>query len=116
MSRVKTGVIRRRRHKKILKQTKGYYLTRSKLFKRAHEAFIKAGEYAFAGRKLKKRDFKSLWIVRLNAALRAQGETYSSFIKKIKVAKIELDRKVLSEIAARNPEVFNKIVEKVKAF
>ena len=103
-------------NKKILKQTKGYYLTRSKLFKRAHEAFIKAGEYAFAGRKLKKRDFKSLWIVRLNAALRAQGETYSSFIKKIKVAKIELDRKVLSEIAARNPEVFNKIVEKVKAF
>lgn len=116
MSRVKTGVIRRRRHKKILKQTKGYYLTRSKLFKRAHEAFIKAGEYAFAGRKLKKRDFKSLWIVRLNAALRAQGITYSSFIKMIKVAKIELDRKVLSEIAARNPEVFNKIVEKVKAF
>src|SRR3989344_2976856 len=110
MPRVKTGVIRRRRHKKVLKQTKGYYLTRSKLFKRAQEAFIKAGEYAFAGRKLKKRDFKSLWIIRLNAALRAQGITYSAFIKKIKLAKIELDRKVLSELAARNPETFNKIL------
>ena len=116
MPRVKTGVIRRRRHKKVLKQTKGYYLTRSKLFKRAQEAFIKAGEYAFAGRKLKKRDFKSLWIIRLNAALRAQGITYSAFIKKIKLAKIELDRKVLSELAARNPETFNKILEKVKSF
>jgi len=116
MPRVKTGVIRRRRHKKVLKQTKGYYLTRSKLFKRAQEAFIKAGEYAFAGRKLKKRDFKSLWIIRLNATLRAQGITYSAFIKKIKLAKIELDRKVLSELAARNPETFNKILEKVKSF
>ena len=114
MPRVKTGIVRKRRHKKILEQTKGYYLTRSKLFRRAHEAFIKAGEYAFAGRKLKKRDFKSLWIVRLNAALRAQGITYSSFIKNLKIAKIELDRKVLSEIAARNPEVFTKILEKVR--
>lgn len=113
MPRAKTGVVRRRRHKKILKKTKGYYLTRSKLYKRAHEAFIKAGEYAFAGRKLKKRDFKSLWIVRLNAALKAQGLNYSSFIKNLKNAKVELDRKVLSELAARNPEAFNKIVEKV---
>ena len=114
MPRVKTGIVRKRRHKKILEQTKGYYLTRSKLFRRAHEAFIKAGEYAFAGRKLKKRDFKSLWIIRLNAALRAQGITYSAFIKNLKIAKIELDRKVLSEIAARNPEVFTKILEKVR--
>ena len=114
MPRAKTGVVRRKRHKKILKKTKGYYLTRSKLFKRAHEAFVKAGEYAFAGRKLKKRDMKSLWIVRLNAALRAQGLNYSTFIKNLKNTNIELDRKVLSELAARRPEVFNKIVEKAK--
>ena len=114
MARTKTGVVRRRRHKKILKATKGYYLTRSKLFRRANEAFLKAGEYAFKGRKLKKRDMKKLWIIRLNAALREQGTTYSAFIKNLNGSKLQLDRKVLSELAASYPETFTKILEKVR--
>lgn len=113
MARVKTGVTRRKRHKNILKQTKGYYLTRSKLYKRAHEAFLKAGEYAFKGRKLKKRDFKKLWIIRLNAALKENGTKYSTFMRDLKSSNIELDRKTLSEIAVRFPESFSKILDKV---
>ncbi len=113
MSRAKTGVVRRRKHKKILSLTKGYTGTRNRLFRRANEAYLKAGEYAFGGRRDKKSDIKSLWIIRLNAALRERGYNYSTFINNLRKNKIELDRKVLSEIALRYPKAFDKIVEKV---
>jgi len=89
-------------------------MTRHKQFKKAKEAVLHAGEYAFKGRKAKKRDFRQLWIIRMNAALRELGMKYSIFINKLKVNKIELDRKILSQIAVEHPEVFKKIVEKAK--
>lgn len=114
MVRIKGGVTTRRRHKKVLKLAKGYWMTRHKQFKKAKEAVLHAGEYAFAGRKAKKRDFRTLWTIRLNAALRPLGLTYSRFIHLLKLKKVDLDRKVLSEIAITYPQVFEKIVEKVK--
>ncbi len=113
MPRAKTGVVRRRRHKKILEQTKGFYLTRSKLFRRANEAFLKAGEYAFFGRQLKKRDMKKLWIIRLNAAVKALGFSYSRFMQMLKKANIQLDRKVMAEMAITHPNAFNALIEKI---
>ncbi len=113
MSRAKTGFVRRRKHKKILDLTKGYYGSRSKLYRRANEAYLKAGEYAFDGRKKRKRDFKKLWIIRLNAAVRLKGMSYSRFINKLKAKNIELDRKILSELAASHPAAFDKVFEKV---
>lgn len=113
MPRVKTGVVRRRRHKKILKATKGYFGSRSKLFRNAYTAFIKAGEHAFAGRKLKKRDMRKLWIMRINAALKPNNVRYSEFIKNLNSSKLEIDRKVLSELAVNKPEAFKAIVEKI---
>lgn len=115
MPRAKTGVVRRRKHKRLLEKTKGYYGTRSKLVKRAKEAFIRAGEHAFAGRKLKKRDFRSLWILRINAALREEGLKYSDFIGKLNKSGIKLNRKVLANLAVENNEVFKKLVAQVKA-
>lgn len=112
MTRIKPGVQTRKRHKKILKMAKGYWMTRHKQFKKAMEAVLHAGEYAFAGRKRKKRDFRRLWIIRLNAALRELGLKYSSFIKSLKDKKIEVDRKILSKIAVEHPNIFKKIVEK----
>lgn len=114
MVRVKGGMTTRRRHKKVLKLAKGYWMTRHKQFKKAKEAVLHAGEYAFAGRKLKKRNFRTLWIIRLNAALRHMGLTYSQFINQLKTKKIILDRKILAQIAVEYPTVFKKIVEKVK--
>lgn len=114
MVRVKGGVHTRRKHKKVLKMAKGFWMTRHKQFKKAKEAVLHAGQYAYDGRKLKKRDFRSLWIVRLNAALRTMGMSYSVFIKKLSVKKVGLDRKVLSQIAVEHPAVFSKIVDQVK--
>ncbi|GIW64908.1 MAG: 50S ribosomal protein L20 [Patescibacteria group bacterium] len=114
MTRVKPGVQTRKRHKKVLKMAKGYWMSRRKQFKKAKEATLHAGEYAFAGRKRKKRDFRRLWITRLNAAVRELGLKYSQFIKSLKDKKIEIDRKILSKIALEHPNVFKKIVEKVK--
>jgi large subunit ribosomal protein L20 len=108
--RVKTGVVRRRKHQKMLKQAKGYWMSRHKLYKKAHEAVLHAGVYAYHGRKQRKRDFRSLWIIRLNAALRSQGQTYARFIRQLKLAKIELDRKILAELAVNRPAVFAQIV------
>jgi large subunit ribosomal protein L20 len=113
MPRAKTGFVRTRRHKKILKATKGFYLTRSKLFRRAHEAYIRSGEHAFAGRKLRKRDMKKLWIIRLNASLREKGISYSDFMHKYKSSNIILDRKILSELAVNKQEDFDMIVKTV---
>ena len=114
MVRVKGGMTTRRKHKKVLKQAKGFWMTRHKQYKKAKEAVLHAGEYAFTGRKSKKREFKKLWIIRLNAAVRSFGLTYSQFIHLLKVKKIVLDRKVLAQIVVEQPKVFAKIVDKVK--
>ncbi len=112
MVRVKSP--ERRKHKKILKLAKGYRMTRHKHFKTAMEAVLHAGEYAFMGRKLKKRDFRRLWIIRINAMVRSLGSKYSEFINNLKKNKIELDRKVLAKIAVEYPEFFKKIFAKTK--
>ena len=114
MVRIKGGVRTRAKHKKVLKLAKGFWMTRHKQFKKAKEAVLHAEQYAFMGRKLRKRDFRQLWIMRMNAALRELGMKYSIFINKLKVNKIELDRKILSQLAVEHPEVFKKVVEKVK--
>lgn len=106
--RVKSPAIRR--HKKILKQAKGYRMTRHRLFKVAHEAVLHAGQYAYAGRKLRKRDLRRLWITRINAALRPAGVKYSAFVAALKKAHIQIDRKILADLAVRQPEVFQKII------
>ncbi len=112
--RVKTGNVRRKRHKKVLKQTKGYRMTKNRLFKVAHQALLRSGQYAYIGRKLRKRDFRKLWIQRINAAVRQHGLTYSKFIHLLNENKVELNRKILSEIAVNDPEAFKTIVDKVK--
>ncbi len=114
MTRVKGGFVTKRKHKKVLKSAKGYWMSRHKQFKKAKEATLHAGEYAFAGRKLKKRQFKTLWIIRLNAAVRNMGLKYNMFIHLLKVNKISLDRKILAKIAVEHPKVFENIVEKIK--
>lgn len=113
MVRVKGGVHTRRKHKKTLELAKGYWMTRHKQFKKAEEAVLHAGEYAFMGRKLKKRNFKSLWIVRLNAAMRSMGSTYKALATALKAKNVGLDRKVLSQIAVEYPKTFEQIVKKI---
>lgn len=114
MSRVKRGKIASKRRKKVLKQTKGFMWRRKSNYVAAKEALLKAGQYAYRDRRAKKRTFRNLWILRLNAALRENGEKYSSFAKKLTDKKIALDRKVLSEMAMKYPEQFKKFVESVK--
>jgi large subunit ribosomal protein L20 len=115
MPRVKRGVQARRRHKKILKQAKGYYGARSRVFRVAKQAVIKAGQYAYRDRRQRKRQFRALWIARINAAARINGMSYSRFIAGLKKATIEIDRKVLADLAVYEKEVFAAIVEKAKA-
>lgn len=112
--RVKGGIVPRRKHKKVLKAARGYFGARSKLFRRAQEAVLHAGAYAFAGRKDRKSNFRKLWIMRINAALAPLGIKYSQFIKLLKEKKIKLDRKVLAELALNKPQIFSKIVEAAK--
>jgi large subunit ribosomal protein L20 len=112
--RVKSGVRTKRRHNKVLKLAKGYWQSRSSQFKKAAEAVLHAGQYAYAGRRIKRRDFRSLWIVRINAAVRPEGLSYSQFVSKLKAKNISLDRKILSQIATKYPNVFKKIVSEVK--
>lgn len=116
MPRVKSGTTRHRRHKKVLKLTKGFRGTNNRLFKRAHEALLHAGQYAYVGRRLRKRDFRALWITRITAALHlAEAKvSYSRFIKALKDSKVELNRKMLSEIAVFDFSAFKKLVEKVQ--
>ena len=114
MARVKSGVTARKRHKKILKQAKGYYGAKSKLYRPAKQAVMKSLDYAYSGRKQRKRDFRKLWISRINAAARLNGMNYSTFINGLKKANIEINRKVLSEMAIHDPEGFSKIVEIAK--
>lgn len=115
MARVKRGVIARRRHNKVLKAAKGYYGARRKVFRVAKQAVIKAGQYAYRDRRQKKRQFRRLWIARINAAARMNGMTYSRFISGLNKAGVSVDRKVLSDIAIHDAAAFSAIVEKAKA-
>lgn len=115
MPRVKRGVVRRAKRKKLSKLTKGYFLNKSKLYKFMKEASEKAGVYAYTGRKQKKRDYRSLWVVRINAAARENGLTYSTLMRGLRLAGIGLDRKSLAELAAREPAAFTAIADKAKA-
>jgi len=110
--RVKRGFTRKRAHKKVLERTKGFRMTRHRLYKVAREADLHAGQYAYAGRKKRKRDMRRLWITRINAALKEFGISYSRFINLLKKAKIEIDRKILADLAVSEPLVFKSIVEK----
>ena len=114
MARVKGAVTTRNRRKKVLKLAKGYWGAKSKHFKMAKEAVMKSGNYAYIGRRQKKRDFRKLWITRISAACRMNGITYSKFINGLKKAGINLNRKMLSEIAIADAEGFAKLVEQVK--
>jgi large subunit ribosomal protein L20 len=115
MARVKRGVVARRRHKKILSRAKGYYNARSKVFRVAKQAVIKAGQYAYIGRKQKKRQFRALWIVRINAGARQFGLSYSRLMNGLKKANITVDRKVLADIAMHDIAAFGALAEKAKA-
>ena len=114
MTRVKRGVISLKKRRKILKYTKGYKWGRKSKEKQAREALLHAWTYAFHGRKLRKRDFRRLWQARINAAVRQNGFSYSKFIEALKKKNIELDRKILAELAEKKPDVFAKIVEMAK--
>ncbi len=115
MARIKRGLVSRRRHKKLLKLAKGYRGTKSKLTKVAKEAILHAGAYAYHGRKLRKRDFRSLWITRIAQAVKQEGVSYSVFMHQLKKANIQLDRKILSDLLLFDPQTFKKIVEKAKS-
>jgi large subunit ribosomal protein L20 len=114
MPRSVNHVASRKRRKKVLKQTKGYFLSRKNVWTVAKNAHEKALQYAYVGRKIKKRDYRKLWIQRINAAARMHGMSYSTFIGKLKKAGIELNRKVLADLAMNHPEAFKAVVEKVK--
>ena len=114
MPRVKRGVTAHARHKKVLKKAKGYYGARSRTYKVAKQAVTKAGQYAYRDRRQRKRQFRSLWIVRINAAAKAEGISYSRFMNGLKLADIELDRKVLADLAVNDKPAFSALVEQAK--
>ena len=113
MARTKTGTVRRKAHKKVLKLAKGFKQARSRRFKTAKEAVLHAGQYAYIGRKLRRRNLRTLWIQRLSAAVRECGLTYSFFISGLKKSKIEINRKLLADIAVQDPHTFEVIVHKI---
>jgi large subunit ribosomal protein L20 len=115
MARVKGGVTAHARHKKVLKKAKGYYGRRSNTFRTANAAVEKAGLYAYRDRKAKKRSFRALWIVRINAAVREEGLTYSRFISGLAKAGVELDRKVMADIAMNQPDAFKGLITQAKS-
>lgn len=115
MARVKGAMMTRKRRNKTLKLAKGYYGSKSRLFKTAKEAVMKSGQYAYIGRKQKKRDFRRIWITRISAACKANGTNYSTFMNGLKKAGIDLNRKMLSEIAISDPTAFTALVESAKA-
>ena len=114
MARVKGAMMTRKRRNKTLKLAKGYYGSKSRLSKTAKEAVMKSGQYAYIGRKQKKRDFRQLWITRISAACKMNGMNYSTFINGLKKARIDLSRKMLSEIAISDPAAFTTLTEKAK--
>jgi len=115
MARVKRGVVARARHKKILKKAKGYYGARSKVFRVAKQAVIKAGQYAYRDRRVRKREFRALWITRINAAARINGLSYSRFMNGLSRADIEVDRKMLADLAVHDAAAFASLAELAKA-
>ena len=115
MARVKRGVTAGKRHKKILKKAKGYYNGRRKVYRAAKQAVIKAGQYAFRDRRVKKREFRALWIARINAGIRPHGLSYSRFINGLKLAGIEVDRKVLADLAVHDADASAALAEQAKA-
>src|SRR5436190_12386305 len=115
MPRVKRGNVRRAKRKKLLARTKGFFATKSKLYRAAKESADTALKYAFVGRRNKKRDFRRLWVVRINAAAREHGLTYGQFINGLKLAGVELDRKALADLAVTQPAAFGKLAEQAKA-
>ena len=115
MARVKRGVVAKARHRKILKKAKGYYGARSKVFRVAKQAVTKAGQYAYRDRRQRKRQFRALWITRINAAARLHGLSYSRLVNGLKRAGVEIDRKVLADLAVHEPESFAAIAEQAKA-
>ena len=115
MARIKGATMTRKRRNKVLRLATGYYGSKSKLFKTAKQAVMKSGNYAYIGRKQKKRDFRRLWIARISAACKMNGINYSTFINGLKKANIDLNRKMLSEIAIADPQGFTALVEKAKA-
>ena len=112
--RVKRGVQSHERHKKIFRANKGYRMTKRRLIRVATQAYLHAGEHAFAGRKNRKRDFRQLWITRINEAVKQNGLSYSAFMSRLKAANIEVDRKILANLVTDDPEVFEEIVDRVK--
>lgn len=116
MSRVKRGVTARAKHKNVLEKTKGYRGAKSRLLKTAREAMLHAGQYAYVGRKQKKRDIRRLWITRINEAVKKDGLTYSQFIARLKKANISLNRKILANLILDDTASFKQIVDKVKSF
>jgi len=115
MARVKTGPYRRKHHRKVLKITKGQFGTRSRLFRRANEAMLKSLWYAYRDRRTRKRDLRRLWIARINAAARLNGTTYSRLIHSMKRAQIAINRKMLADLAVRNPDAFAAVVSKAQS-
>ncbi len=115
MARIKGAIMTRKRRKKVLKLAKGYFGAKSKLFKTAKEAVMKSGNYAYIGRRLKKRDFRRLWITRISAAAKINGMNYSTFMNGLKKAGIELNRKMLAELAVEDAAAFASLAEKAKA-
>ena len=115
MPRVKRGSKRREKRKKLLSLAKGFFLNKGKLYRAAKEAVDRAGNFAYVGRRRKKRDFRRLWIIRINAAARLHDMSYSQFIAGLKRAGVDLDRKSLADIAARDPQAFTRLVESAKA-
>ena len=115
MSRTKGGIVTHRRHKKVISYNKGNFGSRSRLFKRANETMLKSMWYAYRDRRTRKRDLRKLWITRINAAARSNGISYSQFIYGMKKADIQLNRKILADLAVRDPKAFTTVVEKAKA-
>lgn len=116
MTHVKRGMVSRRKHVKLLKLAKGYRQNRSRTVKQASEAVLHAGEYAFQGRKAKKRDFRALWNLRISQALKKEGTSYSKFMDKLKKGNVQIDRKILANLVVEDPTTFKQIVEEVKKF
>lgn len=114
MARVKRGVVARARHKKVLKAAKGYYGARSRVYRVAYQAVVKAGQYAYRDRRQKKRQFRQLWIARINAAARFNGLSYSLFVNGLKKAHVEIDRKILADISVHDQVAFKALVEVAK--
>ena len=111
MTRIKRGIIKRKKHSKVLEQTRGYYGSHSRSYRLAKEELLKSLSYSYRDRKTKKRTFRALWITRINAAARTNGLSYNEFIKGLKLANIDINRKMLSDIAVNDPSAFTKLVE-----